>query len=109
MPAIGQVNTLNKVLVGEEFEETEHGGSTDAKAALFSIGQEIGGGEVPLAAGDQGGELTPRSGEANPRLVKRFEQLSCHEGILPELRLSLITLLKARNRASRASAGMILL
>jgi len=107
MPAIGQVNTLNKVLVGEEFEETEHGGSTDAKAALFSIGQEIGGGEVPLAAGDQGGELTPRSGEANPRLVKRFEQLSCHEGILPELRLSLNRRWGAPKRAHGASTGMI--
>jgi hypothetical protein len=82
MSAIGQVNTLDKIPVGEEFEESEDGGSANAKAALLSIGEEIGGGEVPLAPCDEGGELTPRPGEADPRLVKRLEQLSCHKGIL---------------------------
>lgn len=82
MPAIGQVNALNKVLVGEEFEEAEDGGSANAKTAPFGVGEEIGGGEVPLAPGDQGSEFTPRPSEADPRLVKRFEQLTCHNRTL---------------------------
>jgi hypothetical protein len=67
--AIGQVYTLNKVLVGEEFKETEDSSSANTEAALLGIGEEIGGGEVSLAPCDQGGEFTPRPGKADPRLV----------------------------------------
>ena len=105
--AVGEVNPLDQVLVGEEFEETEDGGAPDAQAALLGVGEEVSGGEVPLPTRDEGGELTARPGEADPRLVKRFKQLSCHGGSLPELRLSLNTLPRPQNQARRASAGMI--
>jgi hypothetical protein len=89
MSAVWQVNPLNEVLVGEEFKETEDSGAPNAEAVLVSICNQVGSGEVPLPARNKGGELTPRPGKANPRLVKRLEQLSSHGGILPELRLSL--------------------
>jgi hypothetical protein len=85
--AVGEVNSLDEVLVGEEFEETEDGGAPDAEAALLSV--------------------AARPGKANPRLVKRLEQLSCHGGSLPELRLSLNRRQGARNEARSATAGMI--
>ena len=105
--AVGEVNSLNEVLVGEKFEETEDGGAPDAKAAPLGVGEEVGGGEVPLPTRDQGGEFATRPGKANPRLVKRLEQLSCHGGILAELRLSLNRRQGARNEARSATAGMI--
>jgi hypothetical protein len=67
--AVGEVNSLHEILVGEEFEETEDGGAPDTEAALFSVGEEVSGGEVPLPTRDQGGELTARPGETDPRLV----------------------------------------
>jgi len=48
MSAVGQVNPLDEVLVGEEFKETEDGGAPNAEAALIGICNEVGGGEVPL-------------------------------------------------------------
>jgi len=69
MSAIGQVNALDKVLIGEEFEETEDGGAPDTEVALIGIGEKVCGGEVPLAPCDQGGEFTSRPGKADPRLV----------------------------------------
>ena len=105
--AVGEINSLDEVLVGEEFEETEDGGASNTEAALLGVGEEVGGGEVTLAPCDEGGELAPRPGKAYPRLVKRLEQLSCHGDILSELRLSLNPLPRVRNQARRASAGMI--
>jgi hypothetical protein len=105
--AIGEVNSLNKVLVGEEFKQTEDGGAPNTEAALLGIGEEIGGGEVPLSTGDQGGELTARPGKTDPRLVKRLEQLTCHEGTIPELRLSLNKRWVSPSQAREASTGMI--
>jgi hypothetical protein len=67
--AVWEINPLDEILVGEEFEETEDGGAPDAEAVLLSVGKEVGGGEVPLPTRDQGGELTTRPGEADPRLV----------------------------------------
>jgi hypothetical protein len=96
---VREVNSLDEVLLGEKFEETEYGGAPNAEAALLGVGEEVGGGEVPLPTCDQGGEFTARSGKAYPRLVKRLEQLSCHGGILPELRLSLNKRLGARKQA----------
>jgi hypothetical protein len=96
---VREVNSLDEVLLGEKFEETEYGGAPNAEAALLGVGEEVGGGEVPLPTCDQGGEFTARSGKAYPRLVKRFEQLSCHGGILAELRLSLNRRPGGRNRA----------
>jgi hypothetical protein len=87
--AAGEVNSLDEVLVGEQFKETEDGGAPNAEAALLGVGEEVGGGEVPLPTCDEGGEFAARPGKANPRLVKRLEQLSHHGGSLPELRLSL--------------------
>jgi len=96
---VREVNSLDEVLVGEKFEETEDGGAPDTEAAPLGVGEEVSGGEVPLPTCDQGGEFTARSGKAYPRLVKRLEQLSCHGGILPELRLSLNKRLGARKQA----------
>jgi len=67
--AVGEVNSLHEILVGEEFEETEDGGASDAEAALLGVGEQIGGGEVPRSARDQGGEFTARPGKTDPRLV----------------------------------------
>ena len=89
MSAVGQVNPFDEVLFGQKFKESEDGSAPNAKAAPIGICKKVGGGEVPLSARNKGGELTPRPGKANPRLVKRLEQLSSHGGILPELRLSL--------------------
>jgi hypothetical protein len=89
--AVREVNSLNEALFGKQIEKAENGGATDAEAALLGVCEQIGGGEVSRAAGDQGGEFTTRPGKANPRLVKRLEQLPCHTAILSELRLSLIT------------------
>jgi hypothetical protein len=105
--AVWEINPLDEVLVGEEFEETEDGGAPDTKAALLGVGKEVGGGEVPFSPCDQGGELTARPGKADPRLVKRFKQLSCHGGSLPELRLGLNTRRQLLFRGCWASAGMI--
>jgi hypothetical protein len=105
--AVWEINPLDEVLVGKEFEETEDGGASDAEAALLGVGKEVGGGEVPLPTRDKGGELTARPGEADPRLVKRLEQLSCHGGSLPELRLGLNTRRQLLFRGCWASAGMI--
>jgi hypothetical protein len=107
MSAVGKVNPFNQVLVGEEFKEAEDGGAPNAEAAPICICNEVGSGEVPLPARNKGGELAPRPGKANPRLVKRFEQLTCHGGILPELRLSLNRRWGAPKRAHGASTGMI--
>jgi hypothetical protein len=95
---VGEVNSFDEVLIGEEFEKTEDGGAPNTKAALLGVGEEVGGGEVPLSTRDQGGKLTAWPGKAYPRLVKRLEQLSCHGGILPKLRLSLNRRLGGRNR-----------
>ena len=95
---VGEINSLDEVLFGEKFEETEYGGAPNAEAALLGIGEEVGGREVSLPTCDQGGEFTARPGKAYPRLVKRLEQLSCHGGILSELRLSLNRRLGGRNR-----------
>ena len=67
--AVWEINPLDEVLVGKEFEETEDGGASDAEAALLGVGEQIGGGEVPRSARDQGGEFTARPGKADPRLV----------------------------------------
>jgi hypothetical protein len=91
MSAIGQINALNKVLVCKQFKESENGSSADAKVSLLCIGEKIRSGEVPVTPCDQGGKLSARPGEADPRLIKRLEQLLCHRGILSELRLSLNT------------------
>ena len=99
MSAIGQVDPLNEALIGEEFKKAKDGRSPNAEVSLLGIGKEICGGEVPLSAGDERGELAPRPGEANPRLIKRLEHLPCHSAILSELRLSL------NNR--RASPGQV--
>jgi hypothetical protein len=96
---VGEVNSFDEVLLGEKFEETEDGGASNTEAALLGVGEEVGGGEVPLPTCDQGGELAAWPGKAYPRLVKRLEQLSCHGGILPELRLSLNKRLGARKQA----------
>jgi hypothetical protein len=107
MSAVGKVNPFNQVLVGEEFKETEDSGAPNAEAALIGICNEVGSGEVPLPARNEGGELPARPGKANPRLVKCLEQLSSHGGILPELRLGLNRRWGAPNRAHGASTGMI--
>jgi hypothetical protein len=96
---VGEVNSFDEVLIGEEFEKTEDGGAPNTEAPLLGVGEEVGGGEVPLPTRDQGGKLTAWPGKAYPRLVKRLEQLSCHGGILSELRLSLNRKLGGRNRA----------
>jgi hypothetical protein len=96
---VGEVNSFDEVLVGEEFEKTEDGGAPNTEAALLGVGEEVGGGEVTLAPCDEGGKLTAWPGKAYPRLVKRLEQLSCHGGILSELRLSLNKRLGARKQA----------
>jgi hypothetical protein len=67
--AVGEVNSLDEVLLGEKFEETEYGGAPNAEAALLGVGEEVGCGEVPFPPCDQGGELTARPGKAYPRLV----------------------------------------
>jgi hypothetical protein len=95
---VGQVNSFDEVLLGEEFEKTEDGGAPNTEAALLGVGEEVGGGEVTLAPCDEGGKLTAWPGKAYPRLVKRLEQLSCHGGILSELRLSLNKRLGARKQ-----------
>jgi len=105
--AVGEVNPLDEVLVSEQLEEAKDGGTPDAEAALLGVGEEVGGGEVPLPACDEGGELTARPGKANPRLIKRREQLSCHRGILAVLRLSLNTRRRRLIGRCWASAGMI--
>ena len=105
--AVWEINPLDEVLVGKEFEETEDGGASDAEAALLGVGEQVGGGEVPRSARDEGGEFTTRPGKADPRLVKRLEQLSCHRGILSVLRLSLNTRWRGLIRGCWASAGMI--
>jgi|GEM_PF-4655910 len=89
--AVGEIHPLYEVPIGKELEEAEDGGAPNAKLALLGISEEVGGGEVPLPPRDEGGEFTARPGQANPRLVKRLEQLWCHGGIVPVLRLSLNT------------------
>lgn len=107
MSAVGKVNPLNKILVGEEFKEAEDGGAPNSKVAPVSICDQVCSGEVPLSPCNQSGELTTGPGKADPRLIKRFEQRTGHGGILPELRLSLNRRWGALHRAHRASTGMI--
>ena len=69
MPAIWQVNALNESLLGEQVEEAEDGGAANAKAALTRVGDEVGRCEVTVALGNEGRNLTARTGKADPRLV----------------------------------------
>jgi hypothetical protein len=107
VPAIWQINTLNKALVCEKFKESEDGGAPDSKLALPSIGEQICGGEVPVPPSDEGGKLTAWPGQADPRLIKRFEQLLCHTGIVSELRPGLISVARPYVQGCFASTGMI--
>jgi len=63
-------------------------------AVVLSVGLVV----LLLSGSFSGGKLTAWPGKAYPRLVKRLEQLSCHGGILSELRLSLNRRLGGRNR-----------
>ena len=94
-----QVNSFDEVLLGEEFEETEDGGASNTEAPLLGVGRGTSPPPTSSPTRDQGGKLTAWPGKAYPRLVKRLEQLSCHGGILSELRLSLNRKLGGRNRA----------
>ena len=69
VPAIWQVNALNESLLGEQVEEAEDGGATNAKATLTRIGDEVGRREVAVALGNERRNLTARTGKADPRLV----------------------------------------
>ena len=69
VPAIWQVNALNESLLGEQVEEAEDGGATNAKATLTRIGDEVGRREVAISLGNERRNLTARTGKADPRLV----------------------------------------
>ena len=69
MPAVWQVNPLNEPLLGEKVEEAEDGGAANPQAALTCVGDQVGGGEVPVALRNERGNLTARTGKADPRLV----------------------------------------
>jgi hypothetical protein len=69
VPAIWQVNALNESLLGEQVEEAEDGGATNAEASLTCVGDEVGRREVAVALGNERRNLTARTGKADPRLV----------------------------------------
>jgi len=69
VPAIWQVNALNESLLGEQVEEAEDGGATNAEASPTRIGDEVGRREVAVALGNECGNLTARTSKADPRLV----------------------------------------
>jgi hypothetical protein len=69
VPAVWQVNPLNEPLLGEKVEEAEDGGAANPQAALTCVGDQVGGGEVPVALRNERGNLTARTGKADPRLV----------------------------------------
>ena len=69
MPAVWQVNPLNESLFGEKVEEAKDRGAANAEASLTCVGDEVGGGEVPVALRNERGNLTARTGKADPRLV----------------------------------------
>jgi hypothetical protein len=69
MPAIWEVNALNKPLLGEQVKKAEDRGAANPQASLTCVGDEVGGGEVPVALRNERGNLTARTGQAHPRLV----------------------------------------
>lgn len=69
MPAIWQVNALNESLLGEQVEKAEDRGAANAKATLTCVSDQVGGGEVPVAPGNERRNLTARTGKTDPRLV----------------------------------------
>jgi len=69
VPAIWQVNALNESLLGEQVEEAEDGGATNAEASLVCVGDEVGRREVTTALCNECRNLTARTGKADPRLV----------------------------------------
>jgi hypothetical protein len=69
VPAIGQVDALNEPLLGEKIEEAEDGGAANPEASLARIGDEVGRREVAVPLGNERGNLTARTGKADPRLV----------------------------------------
>lgn len=69
MPAVWQVNPLNEPLLGEQVEKAEDCGAANAKATLTCIGDEVSGGEVTIALGNERRNLTARTGKADPRLI----------------------------------------
>lgn len=69
MPAIRQVDALNEPLLGEQVEEAEDGGASNAEASLARISDKVGRREVTVALGNERRNLTARTGKADPRLV----------------------------------------
>ena len=69
MPAVWQIDPLNEPLFGEKVEEAEDGGAANAEASLACVGDEVGRREVAVALGNERGNLTARTGQADPRLV----------------------------------------
>ena len=56
-------------VLGEQVEEAEDGGATNAEASLVCVGDEVGRREVTIALGNECRNLTARTGKADPRLV----------------------------------------
>ena len=69
MPTIWQVNPLNEPLLGKQVKQTEDGGAANAKATLTCVGDQVGRREVAVSLGNERGNLTARTGQADPRLI----------------------------------------
>ena len=63
MVAVGQVDTLQQLQLGEEVERTENRSPADAELLLLGLGDEVVGSEVARALADELGHDTPGLGQ----------------------------------------------
>ena len=79
-----QVEPFDRAERLEDLERAEDGGSTDAKTLRAGLGDEIGSGEVPVAAGDQGGQRPSRLRQAVAGSIEGRDDRWCvHAATVP--------------------------
>ena len=73
MVAVGQVDPLDRVQLGEQLERPEDRGPAHVQPALAGIVDKVGSREVAVSAGDQAGHHAARLGQPVARPVKHAD------------------------------------
>jgi hypothetical protein len=89
--SIWEVNPLHQPLFAEELQESKDGRTPDPHPSPTGILHEVSGGEMPLAAFNERGELSAWAGQAHPCAIQCVEHLFCHDRSLAQMIPSLNT------------------
>ena len=71
---VGKIHALDQSLGDEKIEEAKDRRAPHRQPSAPRVADEVGGGEVSVASGDQARHGTARPGEADPRSIDRSQE-----------------------------------